>query len=552
MSKIQPVSQAAWRKAERDKGIVAFCKRSEGSTAIYTAVTMFTMACVLGLGVDTARAFLVKSKLSEALDAAALAGGKTYVISDSNADINMFFNANFPKGYMGATPSVPLITQSGQTVTVSATATLKPYFGTLLGKDVQTVSASTQVTRNMTALDVTLAIDVSGSMGDTIPGASESKISQVKDAATQLVNTLFDGDTVSKTVSMNGQTWNLLNIGLVPFNSKVNVINSDASLSSSVKSTTTNVTSFTNPANGKAQSLIYYATNSSGTKISDVPLLMSPDTNWKGCVYARYLEDSNMANDADLALDTPTLSGAQWAGWQPIPTAEGEPNQGVKNGPACYAAQWNSTTKNTNPTRPNYPYWVKANPTISSSSDCTACPAQGITKLQTKSTTITNAIATLSAGGNTNITQGLYWAYEILMHGSIFTQSAANPPFPRDRAVVLLTDGENVGGNGDAYKGVFGSGTNAGTLSNHGTLSNGKPNNLNNRLLQLATDMKTTGAVRIYVIQFNNPNQNTTALLQQVASGTTAPFYFNAPTGADLQDAFQKITADLSKLRISE
>jgi len=155
-----------------------------------------------------------------------------------------------------------------------------------------------------------------------------------------------------------------------------------------------------------------------------------------------------------------------------------------------------------------------------------------------------------------------------VMHGTIFTQSLENPPFPRDRAVVILTDGYNTGFNGDAYKGTFGWFDAAGSSTTHGkfnsvdgaqydypTPNSPNTNNMNGRLLQLAGDMKRKG-VRIYVIQYaqisSTADKTTQTLLQQVASGTAEPFYFNAASDDDLQSAFTKITADLSKLRVSE
>ncbi|MET1025532.1 MAG: pilus assembly protein TadG-related protein, partial [Dongiaceae bacterium] len=199
-----------------------FVQHRGGSVAVYTALTMLVMVAAVGIGIDTARAFLLKSKLSQALDAAALAGGKSFVIADSNADINMFFNANFPSGYLGSTVSGPTITQNtaNQTITVAATATANTIFGALLGMKTVTVAASSIATRTLTALDVALSIDVSQSMTEKISGSSQSKLAQVQSAATQLVTTLFGGASDAKTITVDGTLYHLLNIGLVTFNSK--------------------------------------------------------------------------------------------------------------------------------------------------------------------------------------------------------------------------------------------------------------------------------------------------------------------------------------------
>ena len=79
----------------------------------------------------------------------------------------------------------------------------------------------------------------------------------------------------------------------------------------------------------------------------------------------------------------------------------------------------------------------------------------------------------------------------------------------------------------------------------------GTKNNFNNRLVRLATNVKAMG-IKLFVIQFDNTNPTLTALLQSVASEPNAPYYFNAPTAAQLQAAFQEIANNLSNLRLSK
>jgi hypothetical protein len=134
-----------------------------------------------------------------------------------------------------------------------------------------------------------------------------------------------------------------------------------------------------------------------------------------------------------------------------------------------------------------------------------------------------------------------------------------NPPFQRAQAIVFMTDGQNVGGNGDAYHGWFGSGENAGTLTSKGniTMPDGTSvkDNLNNRLLQLAMKIKTTtpldpSSVKIYVIQYQENDPNLSTLLKAVATQPQAPYYYFAPDSASLNSIFDQIAASLSALRI--
>lgn len=56
----------------------------------------------MGLAVDAGRGYMLRSKLSYAIDAAGLAGGRAFDTELRETDIAMFFEANFPLGYMGA------------------------------------------------------------------------------------------------------------------------------------------------------------------------------------------------------------------------------------------------------------------------------------------------------------------------------------------------------------------------------------------------------------------------------------------------------------------
>jgi len=162
---------------------------------------------------------------------------------------------------------------------------------------------------------------------------------------------------------------------------------------------------------------------------------------------------------------------------------------------------------------------------------------------------------TSKPGGNTNAPQGLYWAWEVLMPGEPFNQAKSSTPFTRTQAIVLLTDGEITGENGDAYKGVFGPDVGAGTGNKHGTISAGVNNDLNNRLKKLAANIKGADpakGVKIYVVQYDEPSATLKSLLQSVATEPNAPYYYQATDSAALQSAFKKIAASLSVLRLSK
>ena len=99
-------------------------------------------------------------------------------------------------------------------ITLSARASLPTTFMRIFGHDIMHVAARTEITREMTGLEVALVLDVTGSMtGDVSDTDGTEKITALRDAAHELLNVVFgDNDTVD-------DLW----VGIVPFSQTVNI-----------------------------------------------------------------------------------------------------------------------------------------------------------------------------------------------------------------------------------------------------------------------------------------------------------------------------------------
>ncbi len=467
-----------------------FCTR--GATALFLGFATIPLFGFVGLAVDASRGYMVKSRLSHALDAAGLAGGRVFFSDTRDADINMYFDVNFPPGYMDSTVTGPLIraVNDDELLLLEARATIPTRFMHLFNIDTLTVSATAEVKRRTQIIEVVMAIDMSGSMTSSA-GGGQSRIQAARNAATEMINILY-GDNATK---------DLLKIGLVPWNAKVNVRREGTSYNSSL-TTSVSVPDFVNPLTGTVQSELYYANN------SPVPLLSAPPSNWRGCVFNRYLNNGIADDDADIHLYEHSSPTGDWQGWEPV-GPEGEP---VSGGTCSLSVN---------------------------GGECTSCLNRGITPLNNVKQTILDAVGDLtSPTGNTNIPQGLGWAWRVLRPGAPFDEAEVAPQFPRQQAIILLTDGENYGGNGDGYKAVFGTGSGAGS-------------GMNPRLQALATNIKASG-VQIYTIQFANNGTALQTQMQSVATEPESPFYQYAPDADALRDVFREVANNLSELRLSK
>jgi Flp pilus assembly protein TadG len=469
-------------------------KSQSGSNLAYTATIIIPLIGAVGIGTDAGRSFMVKAKLSQALDSAALAGAKVVHDDDMlNQDVNQFFKSNFPNGYMDATVTGPTIEVDDQQeiVTLRASATVPTTFMRIFGIYQVTVSAETEVTRKTQYLDLVLSIDMSGSMSWGAPGGG-TRIQAARAAAVELVNVLY-GDLETKE---------LLKIGIVPWNAKVNVTQNGVAYSPGSSQWTT-VDSFKNPLTGSMQNQVYQPNN------TVIPLLSQPPANWKGCVYARY-RNNGVVDDGDTSVGDVTHTNGDWVAWEPIGN-EGEPQSPGK----CSAVPW----------------W--------SGSECTPCLSHGIVPLtQSKAASMASINALISPTGSTNIAQGLVWAWRVLVPAAPFTQAEPDPDGPRTQAILLLTDGEHVAAYGDGYKRTWGGGSSGQTQ-------------MNARLLEIAGNIKAQG-ILVYAIQFANGGGDLETLMKQVASEPNAPYYHYAPDANALKTIFTEVANHLSKLRISK
>ena len=170
----------------------SFMVNQAGSAMVMLALSMVPLITVVAIGVDVSRAYMVKSRLSSALDAASLAGGRAFYMDHRDQDIHMLFDANFPSGYLDASLSNLTIdvNTNDEILYLKRSATIPTTFMKLVNINEITVSSEAEIHRRKNALDVVLAIDMSGSMSYSASGGG-TRIEAARDAANILVDVLF-------------------------------------------------------------------------------------------------------------------------------------------------------------------------------------------------------------------------------------------------------------------------------------------------------------------------------------------------------------------------
>jgi hypothetical protein len=161
--------------------------REKGIAYVLVTIFMFAMVPIIGLAIDGGFAFVIRTRLSAAADAAALAAGRsvnlanTVAAADAQATTaaTAFFNANFPSGYLNTntlastrviTPTFTVNTDSSGNPTGVLTISMfvsvqgPTYFMKIFGIPYITVNNTGTATRRNLVME--LVLDKSASMCD--------------------------------------------------------------------------------------------------------------------------------------------------------------------------------------------------------------------------------------------------------------------------------------------------------------------------------------------------------------------------------------------------
>ena len=183
-----------------------FWREQTGNIAVIFALALIPIVIGSGAAVDFSRAYMVKSRLSHAIDQAGLAVGSSNPSSDLNDVLNRYFAANYPTEKLGV-PANPVMTINDGVIEISATADVETAFLKLIGMNSITVAANSQIVRETTGIEVVLVLDNTGSMSQS------GKIDALRVAAQDMVDILFEDEQNPEKIFM----------GLVPFVATVNI-----------------------------------------------------------------------------------------------------------------------------------------------------------------------------------------------------------------------------------------------------------------------------------------------------------------------------------------
>ena len=514
-----------------------FGRDESGVFAVFFGILTIVLVALGGSAVDFVNIQNIRSITQASLDSAALMlQPKIYTQSENQLKELATALVVERLSSLNATVTIETVTTDTANGSLFLEARLQvplPFLSMVGVNQINTRVAS-QATQKQLFLEVGMVLDNSGSMN------SYSRMANLKIAATNATEILFDGAATSTTVK----------VGIVPFTSFVNIGANNAGASwidvagnSSIANDNfddddNDATPFTGPVNRLA---LY-------NQMSNV--------SWGGCVEARpHTQTSGPNAHLDTDDTTPDPSNPDtyfvpsfspdtpdwWASWQSDYISDTAAS-------ACPYLSYYASDREHQERLCKYsgsidPYAWGPN---------FDCPAAATLPLSATKQSVLNAINAMSAGGATNIHQGAIWGFRLLSPSEPFSEGR---PYNQDtaKALIIMTDGENTmyganNMNGAYYYSPYGFPYN-GRIGAPGWSSSQLTAEMDARTLESCANAKAAG-ITIYTIGLNPPNTSTKSMLEQCA---TTPSYAYFPTDpTDLNGVFAEIANQLSALRLAQ
>jgi Flp pilus assembly protein TadG len=520
-----------------------FRSDQRGNVAMLVAVSIVPLTLASMGALDLTRSITAKVALQDALDAAALAAGRSS--TNDPSQLQQMGSRVLQQNLAGArdftVTSATFTFGTGGTIVAKAQATFQPSMSGLFGGGPARLGASSEVTRANSILEIALVLDNTGSMGQSLGWGQSSKISYLRTAAANFV------DTMAKAAAQNS-TAKSVQISLVPFANLVNVGSSYATSSWIDQSGAS-------PINNEIFTTAQGVTQSANR----FDLFKALNTSWAGCVEMRQapydVQDTAPSTATPATLFTPffapdELDGARGNDYVTDPSPKKD-SKGKIISDWWYAqgdvAKYSNTPKVTLST--------SQGPNLG----CSMLPIQ---RLTTDFAGLKTAISKMSAGGETNIPLGLVWGWHTLSPNAPFADGVPYGSPKHKKIVVLMTDGQNTmstdsrnnnnshsSGAGYVWQGrlIQADGTKLVSIS---STDADRTAAMDSRLQLLCTNMKAPSAdIEIYAVGVGVTTQSAT-LLKSCASG--ADHYFDVSSGTDIDVTFQNIANQIAQLHLSK
>lgn len=528
--------------------LTRFLSEERGNIALLFSIALFPVVGLAGASTDYAQASAAKASLQTSLDAAALAAARDNLRGQDElkAFITAYLEPHMRNADVASWSLTEVLAEGGR-VSATANADIATNFIGLFGIAHLRVDAEAEALRELGNLELALVLDNTGSM------SNGNMIGALRTSAASLVDILYETPEADERVR----------IGLVPYVTAVNIkaegafrwhwIDTEGIATHHGENFDADPVPASEGGGGGASKSRESISGSAGGEqhaqwtSNHLDMFDGMGVAWKGCVEARAAPyDLTLAvPDEDepdtlfvpyLWPDTPDNASADYKNNYLNDQTGGSAEERQRDVRKYYAGNPNPAIDETPPTTrgPNK-----------------SCP-QPLVPLTNDMNRLKQDISAMQPwdDSGTNTAEGMAWGWRILTPEEPFTEAAPRNTDGLMKAMVVMTDGENQiwGGYSTHNRSDYSA---YGFLERQrlGTADRNQAKNvLNDKMRTLCKRVKAD-EIRVYTITFKVTATATRNLFRDCAS--SPDLYFNSPTNADLQEAFESIAGDLTNLRLS-
>ncbi len=178
--------KAGWRA----RYLRAFGRSEDGSVIILTLLLLISMLIVGGMAVDFMRFEARRATLQSVSDRAVLAAASLNQQLDSKAVVIDYFEK---AGYADAIVGEPIVNNMAGTraVRVASRIDINTFYLRLVGIDQIDVPAQSAAVQGTGNVEVSLVLDISGSMSSIVPGTGKTRMELLREAASRFVDSIL-------------------------------------------------------------------------------------------------------------------------------------------------------------------------------------------------------------------------------------------------------------------------------------------------------------------------------------------------------------------------
>ena len=197
ISVVQSLRKAAFRRYLAPR-LNRFRQEEDGAVVAFTLYMFLVFMLMAGIGIDTMRHEMERTRLAAVADAASLAGAAASDNTAAKKVVEDYFDKAEMREYLDAFGEDDIqITLNTAKVTVNTSIDVDTYLMRLMGVDTLSAEADATAEKRVPKLEISLVLDVSGSMRG-------SKLTELKKAAKSFVTKIIDsadpGDAVISIV----------------------------------------------------------------------------------------------------------------------------------------------------------------------------------------------------------------------------------------------------------------------------------------------------------------------------------------------------------------